>query len=68
MVPTTDPARIDFLITELAVETHKPREEVEAVFNEEMEKLRKQAKVKTFLPLIARRLVKQRLASIARDN
>jgi hypothetical protein len=49
------------IIGELATKLHKPEEEVERVFVEEFERLEKQATIKTYLPLLAQRIVTRRL-------
>jgi hypothetical protein len=49
------------LIAEIAEHFHKPQQEVEPVFNEEYEKLDRNARVKSFVALLASRTVKERL-------
>jgi len=49
------------LIAEIAEQFHKPREEVQPVFDEEFAKIDRGAKVKTFVALFASRSVKERL-------
>ena len=51
------------VISDLCEELHRPQQEVAQVFAEEFDKLDRQAKIKTFLPLITCRIVRERLAT-----